>query len=54
MLLDHTKSSLLVVDMQERLLPAMSAPEKILPPIQLLLRAAATLDVPILVSEQYP
>ena len=54
MLLDHTKSSLLVVDMQERLLPAMAAPDNLLPPIQLLLRAASTLDVPVLVSEQYP
>ncbi len=54
MLLEQSKSSLLVVDVQERLLPAMASPDNILPPIQLLLRAAATLEVPILVSEQYP
>ncbi len=54
MLLEQTESSLLVVDVQERLLPAMATPNEIMAPIQLLLRAAATLGVPVLASEQYP
>ena len=54
MLLDKVRSSLLVVDLQERLLPAMSAPDQIIPPIQLLIRAAMALQVPVLASEQYP
>ncbi len=54
MLLEQAKSNLLVVDVQERLLPAMATPNEIMAPIQLLLRAAATLGVPVLASEQYP
>lgn len=54
MLLDAGKSSLLVVDMQERLLPAMSGGAEVLGRCLILLNAAKTLEVPVAVSEQYP
>jgi nicotinamidase-related amidase len=54
MLLDARKSSLLVVDIQERLLPAMEAGNEVVPRTKILMQAAKALDVPIAVSEQYP
>jgi nicotinamidase-related amidase len=54
MLLDAAKSSLLIVDVQERLLPAMAEPAQILARTGILLKAAAALDVPVAISEQYP
>ncbi|MDP6343123.1 MAG: isochorismatase family protein [Alphaproteobacteria bacterium] len=54
MLLDVAKCQLLIVDVQERLLPAMYRPEGVLAGCQLLLRAAAAMAVPIIVSRQYP
>jgi nicotinamidase-related amidase len=47
-------SALLVVDMQERLLPAISGREELLDRALLLVQAARTLQIPILVTEQYP
>ena len=54
MLIDASKSSLLVVDVQERLLPAMAAGNGVVERSKILLKAAKALDVPIVVSEQYP
>jgi nicotinamidase-related amidase len=54
MLLDASKATLLVVDVQERLLPAMAAPEAVVDKTKILIQAAQTLGVPITVSEQYP
>lgn len=54
MLVDRTRSQLLIVDVQERLLPAMAAAEQVLRGCSLLATAAVRLDVPIQVSEQYP
>ncbi len=54
MLLEASKSSLLVVDVQQRLLPAMAEPERIVSRCQILLKAAAALDIPVTISEQYP
>jgi nicotinamidase-related amidase len=53
MLIERRHSALLLVDVQEKLLPAMAAPESLLPRLELLLRGAARLGVPILASEQY-
>ena len=54
MLLARDKSQLLIVDVQEKLLQAMSDPERVVDRCIRLVRAARTLDVPITVSEQYP
>jgi nicotinamidase-related amidase len=54
MLIDAAKSSLLIVDVQEKLLPAMANAEDLVKRSSILLRAAKTLEVPVTVSEQYP
>lgn len=54
MLIERDRSLLLVVDVQERLLPAMAEPDKILANCKALLSGGARLGVPVLVSEQYP
>lgn len=54
MLLDRHQSQLLIVDIQERLLPAMAAPEALLAHVQKLCAGARELSVPISLSEQYP
>lgn len=54
MLLARDKSQLLIIDVQEKLLPAMSDQKQVVERCVLLVRAARTLDVPITFSEQYP
>ena len=54
MLIDVKKTSLLLIDVQERLLPAMAAPDDVLKRCAILLKVAKALDVPVTVSEQYP
>lgn len=54
MLLDATKSFLLLIDMQERLLPAMSGGAEVERRCSILLTAAQRLDLPAIASEQYP
>jgi nicotinamidase-related amidase len=54
MLIDAKKSTLLLVDVQERLLPAMAEPADAERCCLILLKAAKALDVPVTVSEQYP
>ncbi|WP_395023397.1 hydrolase [Dongia sp.] len=54
MLLDRAKSLLLLVDMQERLVPAMVDAADVRARCGVLLRGAYELSVPILASEQYP
>ncbi len=54
MLIDAQKSALLVIDVQERLNPAMHDSEGVIANIARLVKAATTLDVPVLASEQYP
>lgn len=53
MLIDRDQSCLLVIDMQERLLPAMAAAQAIARNAATLVRAANRLGVPVLASEQY-
>lgn len=48
------KAQLLIVDVQEKLLPAITGREAIVKKIGLLSRMARELDVPITISEQYP
>ncbi|MGB2933005.1 MAG: hydrolase [Methyloceanibacter sp.] len=54
MLLDRDKSQLLIVDVQEKLLPAVSDPERVVERCVRLVRAARRLEIPITFSEQYP
>ena len=54
MLLDTSHSSLLIVDVQDRLLPAMVEPEQVVACTGILLTAAKLLQIPVTVSEQYP
>ena len=53
-LINRRQSQLLVVDVQQRLMPAIHDADRIESRIVLLLDAAAVLDVPVIVSEQYP
>jgi nicotinamidase-related amidase len=54
MLLDSIHSSLLIIDVQEKLLPAMHEGERVLARAQILIKAAQELELPITISEQYP
>ena len=54
MLIRSGDSVLVVIDMQERLVPAMQAPARTIRNARTLLRAATTLGVPVLLTEQYP
>ena len=54
MLLERAKSLLLLVDMQERLVPAMADAAAVTDRCGILLRTAYELGVPIFASEQYP
>ncbi len=54
MLIKARESRLLVVDVQERLVPAIHDHEQIVENIGWLMRIAGELEVPVLMSEQYP
>ena len=54
LLLDRTSSLLMVVDLQAKLLPAIEARERIVWNAGRLLTAAHTLQIPHLITEQYP
>jgi nicotinamidase-related amidase len=54
MLLSAPKSSLLLIDVQDRLLPAMANPDQVIAKSKILLQAAETLGLPVTISEQYP
>lgn len=54
MLIAAEDSTLLVVDIQERLLPAVVEPDTVLRNAAILMTAAGRLDVPVVISEQYP
>lgn len=54
MKLDATRSILLVVDLQERLLPAIEHGESVIENSAWLIGVARQLQVPVLLTEQYP
>ena len=54
MLIDRARSSLLVVDLQARLMPAIHGIDALLDKVRLLLHAAGRLGVPVTFTEQYP
>ncbi len=53
-LLDHRRSRLLVVDVQQKLVPVIHRGEDIVRRIGFLMSAAQHMKVPVVVSEQYP
>ncbi|NQV99357.1 MAG: hydrolase [Rhodospirillales bacterium] len=54
MLIEPDKSCLIVIDMQERLVPAMQAPARTIKNAATLMKAATCLSVPTVLTEQYP
>jgi nicotinamidase-related amidase len=54
MLIQHEDCCLVVIDIQERLVPAVASPEQVIAHAGILIQAAVRLSVPIVVSEQYP
>jgi nicotinamidase-related amidase len=54
MLIDRDRSTLLVVDIQERLLPHIHEGQTVLDNAVWLVKVAQRLGVPVMVSEQYP
>ena len=54
MLIETELSCLLIIDVQAKLAPAMVEPETVVGNATILIKAAARLGVPLLVSEQYP
>ncbi len=54
MLTSQIRSSLLLIDIQDRLLPAMDNGARVVAKTEILLKAARELGLPVAVSEQYP
>ncbi len=54
MLLSATDSVLLVIDVQEKLAPAVADQASVIERVAILMRAATRLGVPVLASEHYP
>lgn len=54
MLIRAADSILVVIDMQDRLVPAMQAPARTIRNTRTLLAGATEMDVPVLMTEQYP
>lgn len=54
MLIEAARSALLIVDVQERLAPAIADGDAVTACCKVLIEAAGRLKVPILASEQYP
>ncbi len=52
--LDPDRAALLVIDLQEKLLPLIARRESILRRASLMIRGAGVFDLPIVVTEQYP
>ncbi len=53
-LLDANQALLLVLDLQEKLLPAIAGRERVLRGVTKMIRAAWVLHLPIVLTEQYP
>jgi nicotinamidase-related amidase len=53
-LLDRNRSALVLIDFQERLFPSVYEHQRVLMRIELLLLAAKLLQIPLVLTEQYP
>jgi len=51
--LQRTDTLLVIIDVQERLMPVVSNAEAVIRNIERLIRGASILDIPVLVTEQY-
>lgn len=54
MLISRDDSQLLIIDVQENLVPVIHGQEKVVENCQWLMRAAAEFDVPVMITEQNP
>jgi nicotinamidase-related amidase len=54
MLMSANRSTLVVIDLQERLMPAIHAAGEVERRAAVLIEAARTLEVPVIATEQYP
>lgn len=54
MLISKTDSCLLIIDVQERLAPVMNEPRRVIDGCSRLIQAATLLEVPTIITEQYP
>lgn len=54
MLISKSDSCLLIIDVQERLAPAVNDPRRVIDGCSRLLKGADILNVPVIVTEQYP
>ena len=54
MLMDRNNSLLLIIDVQERLAPAMDSPREVINNTAKLLAVAQKLNIPFIITEQYP
>lgn len=54
MLIERDKAQLLVIDMQERLVPAMHESEQVVDRTAVLMQVARRLGLPVTITEQYP
>ena len=54
MLLDHTTSCLIIIDIQEKLMPAIDGKERVIANCASLVSAAQRFNVPMIMTEQYP
>jgi nicotinamidase-related amidase len=54
MRLDVTHGALVLIDLQERLMPAMEGPAHVVARCGILIEAARRLDAPVLATRQYP
>ncbi len=53
-LLDRARSCLLIVDLQQKLIPVIPTADRIIPTVNFLLKTAELASVPVCISEQYP
>jgi nicotinamidase-related amidase len=53
-LLDRNRSALVIIDIQQRLYPHIYEHDRMLARVDLLLTAANLLEIPVLLTEQYP
>jgi len=52
--LKRGKTAILVIDVQERLIPVISNKDEVISNVNILIKGSKILDIPLLVTEQYP